>query len=42
MKYGQEKEKPVPLTDYNENLEGVDLTTNSCNHYLLERMKESD
>jgi hypothetical protein len=42
MKYGQEKEQHVPLTDYNENMGGVDLTTNSCNHYLLERMKESD
>jgi hypothetical protein len=40
MKYRQEKEKPESLPDYNEQMGGVDLTTNSFNHiFWKERNK---
>jgi len=38
-KYRQEKQMPVSVLDYNENMGGVDLKDLLLQHYLLERKK---
>jgi hypothetical protein len=38
-KRGQEKEKPVSVLDYNENMGGIDLKDQVLQTYLLERKK---
>jgi hypothetical protein len=38
-KCGQEKEKPVSVLDYNENMGGVDLKDQVLQPYLLERQE---
>ena len=40
-KYRQEKQKPVSVLDYNENMCGVDLKDQLIQPYLLERKKMS-
>jgi len=39
MKCRQEKQKPVSILDYNENMGGVDLKDQLLQPYLLERKK---
>jgi len=39
MKSRQEKQKPVSVLDYNENICGVDLKDQLLQPYLLERKK---
>jgi hypothetical protein len=38
-KHKQEKQKPVSVLDYDDNMAGVDLKDNLLQPYLLERMK---
>ena len=40
MKCRQEKQKPVSVLEYNENMRGVDLKDQLLQPYLLERKKK--